>query len=287
MARAERSGPGGRLGIRRSLVGHRERALACRGAWPRPLVADRLEGSPLPHHGPRRWARVDARVQPRGRQAAVGGGEPRPDTRVASPEEQPRVGDADTDGAARLCVVRQQGRHGRRFRRPRGVAPIPRNLQQLSRHGRFAAALQEPADRLRGPCRRLAGGAFVAALDTATGKTVWQTSRRGTVGWSTPIAIRAFDHDEIIVSSQSRWSTPTTRIPAPNCGPAGATCSRSFRRQWSGTAWCSARRAAPARRSRSSRGAKGTSRTAISSGKVRAGLRSCRRLFSTATSCTS
>jgi outer membrane protein assembly factor BamB len=48
-----------------------------------------------------------------------------------------------------------------------------------------------------------AGGAFIAALDTATGKTVWQTSRRGSVGWSTPIAIRAFDHDEIIVSSQS------------------------------------------------------------------------------------
>jgi outer membrane protein assembly factor BamB len=47
------------------------------------------------------------------------------------------------------------------------------------------------------------GGAFVAALDTATGKTIWQTTRRGTVGWSTPIAIRAFDHDEVIVSSQS------------------------------------------------------------------------------------
>ena len=47
------------------------------------------------------------------------------------------------------------------------------------------------------------GGAFIAALDTTTGKTVWQTNRRETVGWSTPVAIRAFDHDEIIVSSQS------------------------------------------------------------------------------------
>jgi outer membrane protein assembly factor BamB len=47
------------------------------------------------------------------------------------------------------------------------------------------------------------GGAFVAALDTSTGKTIWSTPRRGTVGWSTPVAIRAFDHDEIIVSSQS------------------------------------------------------------------------------------
>jgi outer membrane protein assembly factor BamB len=48
------------------------------------------------------------------------------------------------------------------------------------------------------------GGAFVAALDAASGKTRWLTTRRGTVGWSTPVAIRAGDHDEIVVSSQSR-----------------------------------------------------------------------------------
>jgi outer membrane protein assembly factor BamB len=48
------------------------------------------------------------------------------------------------------------------------------------------------------------GGSFVAALDAASGKTLWRTARRGTVGWSTPIALRAFDHDEIIVSSQQR-----------------------------------------------------------------------------------
>jgi outer membrane protein assembly factor BamB len=48
------------------------------------------------------------------------------------------------------------------------------------------------------------GSAFVAALDTVTGKTLWRTPRRGTVGWSTPIALHAYDHDEIIVSSQHR-----------------------------------------------------------------------------------
>ena len=48
------------------------------------------------------------------------------------------------------------------------------------------------------------GGAFVAALDARTGRTIWRTGRTGTVGWSTPIAIQAFDHDEIIVSSQKR-----------------------------------------------------------------------------------
>jgi outer membrane protein assembly factor BamB len=47
-------------------------------------------------------------------------------------------------------------------------------------------------------------GAFVAALDTQTGRTLWRTPREATVGWSTPVAIRVFDHDEIIVSSQRR-----------------------------------------------------------------------------------
>jgi outer membrane protein assembly factor BamB len=49
-----------------------------------------------------------------------------------------------------------------------------------------------------------AGGAFVTALDAATGRPLWRTGRQTSVGWSTPIAIRAFDHDEIIVSSQGR-----------------------------------------------------------------------------------
>jgi hypothetical protein len=46
------------------------------------------------------------------------------------------------------------------------------------------------------------GGAFVAAFDTATGRTLWRTPREATVGWGTPIAIRAGSRDEIIVSGQ-------------------------------------------------------------------------------------
>jgi outer membrane protein assembly factor BamB len=45
------------------------------------------------------------------------------------------------------------------------------------------------------------GSAFVAAFDTATGKEVWRTAREAQVGWGTPIAIRAGDRDELIVSS--------------------------------------------------------------------------------------
>lgn len=47
-------------------------------------------------------------------------------------------------------------------------------------------------------------GSFVAAFDTRSGRTLWRTARRETVGWGTPIAVQTGDHDEIIVSSQQR-----------------------------------------------------------------------------------
>jgi outer membrane protein assembly factor BamB len=47
-------------------------------------------------------------------------------------------------------------------------------------------------------------GGFIAAFDTATGNPVWRTPRQEQVGWGTPIAIRAGDRDEIIVSSMRR-----------------------------------------------------------------------------------
>jgi outer membrane protein assembly factor BamB len=64
------------------------------------------------------------------------------------------------------------------------------------------------------------GGAFVVALDAATGQTVWRTPRKGTVGWSTPIALRVHDHDELIVSSQGRVNAydPATGKDLWNCG---------------------------------------------------------------------
>ena len=45
---------------------------------------------------------------------------------------------------------------------------------------------------------------FVAAYDTATGEEVWRTAREATVGWGTPVLIRAGDRDELIVSSSRR-----------------------------------------------------------------------------------
>jgi outer membrane protein assembly factor BamB len=45
------------------------------------------------------------------------------------------------------------------------------------------------------------GAAFVAAFDAENGKDVWRTPRKAQVGWGSPIAVRAGDRDEIIVSS--------------------------------------------------------------------------------------
>ena len=47
-------------------------------------------------------------------------------------------------------------------------------------------------------------GSFVAAFDRETGEEIWRTSRDATVGWGSPIAIRAGGRDEIIVHGQRR-----------------------------------------------------------------------------------
>lgn len=80
----------------------------------------------------------------------------------------------------------------------------------------------------RGP-----GGSFIAAFDTATGRQLWRTPRKENTGWGTPVAIRAGDRDEIIVSGQFRvygydpdsgrelWSARGTTvevIPTPTVG---------------------------------------------------------------------
>jgi outer membrane protein assembly factor BamB len=49
-----------------------------------------------------------------------------------------------------------------------------------------------------------AGGSFVAAFDTESGKPLWRTARDASVGWGTPIVINANGRDELVVSSQRR-----------------------------------------------------------------------------------
>ena len=46
-------------------------------------------------------------------------------------------------------------------------------------------------------------GSFVAAFDARSGKPMWKTQRRASVGWGTPVAVRVGTRDEIVVSSQS------------------------------------------------------------------------------------
>ena len=84
------------------------------------------------------------------------------------------------------------------------------------------------------------GGGFIAAFDARTGKPLWRTGRDASVGWGTPIALHAADHDEIIVNSQSRvcaydpatgrelWSCAGSSyevIPTPVVGHGMVFCS--------------------------------------------------------------
>ncbi|HUQ87476.1 MAG TPA: PQQ-binding-like beta-propeller repeat protein [Vicinamibacterales bacterium] len=46
--------------------------------------------------------------------------------------------------------------------------------------------------------------AFVGAFDKATGKPIWQTPRRESIGWGTAVVINTGERDEVIVSSQYR-----------------------------------------------------------------------------------
>ena len=46
-----------------------------------------------------------------------------------------------------------------------------------------------------------ADGGFIVAIDKETGKELWREDRSSQPGWSSPIAIRVDDHEEIIISS--------------------------------------------------------------------------------------
>jgi len=74
---------------------------------------------------------------------------------------------------------------------------------------------------------------FVAAFDAETGDTLWWTRREASVGWGTPVVIRAGDREELVVNGQRRvtaydprtgerlwWARGTTFevIPTPVAG---------------------------------------------------------------------
>ncbi len=63
-------------------------------------------------------------------------------------------------------------------------------------------------------------GSFIAAFDTRTGRELWRTRRDASVGWGTPIAIRAGQRDEIIVNGQQHVTSydPITGRELWRCG---------------------------------------------------------------------
>ena len=63
-------------------------------------------------------------------------------------------------------------------------------------------------------------GSFIAAFDTRTGRELWRTRREASVGWGTPIAIRAGQRDEVIVNGQQHVTSydPITGRELWRCG---------------------------------------------------------------------
>jgi outer membrane protein assembly factor BamB len=63
-------------------------------------------------------------------------------------------------------------------------------------------------------------GSFIAAFDVRTGRELWRTRREASVGWGTPIAIRAGQRDEVIVNGQQYVSSydPITGRELWRCG---------------------------------------------------------------------
>jgi len=84
------------------------------------------------------------------------------------------------------------------------------------------------------------GPSFVAAFDKATGKTRWWTDRQASVGWGTPIVVRAGGRDELVVSGEDEVTAYDPRdgktlwtvrgntfevIPTPSVGHGLLFCS--------------------------------------------------------------
>lgn len=64
---------------------------------------------------------------------------------------------------------------------------------------------------------------FVAAFDAETGETLWWTDREASVGWGTPVVIRAGDREELIVNGQRRVTAYDPRTGEPLWWARGTT----------------------------------------------------------------
>ena len=83
-------------------------------------------------------------------------------------------------------------------------------------------------------------GSFIAAFDKLTGEPIWRTERTAEVGWGTPVAIRAWGREQIVLSSSYEvisyepgtgaeiWrakGTTVETIPTPVVGESLLFCS--------------------------------------------------------------
>jgi hypothetical protein len=155
----------------------------------------------------------------------------------AAPAERPHAknghasGTPATDGARIYAFL---GNHGLLALDMNGKQVWHQNLGSFdASHGTAGSPLLYKDRVIMFQDQRAPGGSFVAAFNSRTGAPVWRTPRKENTGWGTPIAIRAGERDEIIVSSQYRvygydpdsgkelWSAGGTTfevIPTPSVG---------------------------------------------------------------------
>jgi hypothetical protein len=155
-----------------------------------------------------------------------------------NPKNGHASGTPSTDGKR---VYAYLGNHGLLAVDFQGKVVWHRNLGSLAAyHGTAGSPLLYKDRIILYQDHRGSEGSFVGAFDSGTGKTLWRTARREQVGWGTPIAIRAGDRDEVIVSGYQRvyaydpdsgkelWSASGNRvevIPTPVVGEGMVFCS--------------------------------------------------------------
>lgn len=154
-----------------------------------------------------------------------------------APAERPHAknghasGTPATDGARIYAFL---GNHGLLALDMNGKQVWHQNLGSFdASHGTAGSPLLYKDRVIMFQDQRAPGGSFVAAFNSRTGAPMWRTPRKENTGWGTPIAIRAGERDEIIVSSQFRvygydpdsgkelWSAGGTTfevIPTPSVG---------------------------------------------------------------------
>ena len=261
LARTVGTGRGRRDELRRYVVRHDQREVEGRDSRARPLLADRLEGSPVPHDRKRRRRR---RCRCSRSTARLGSccGKRRCRRRASSTS----TGRTATRRRRRQPTASASTRRSARTASPRSTSSgkllwhqKPGDLANYHGSAGSPVLYKDRVFLYQDHSGTDATGSFVGGLRRAhRRRRCGRRSAPRSVGWGTPVVIDAGDRDELIVNSQQQGLRLRSRHRRGALDGARARRAKSSRRRSSAMAWCSARRAAPVRRSRSGRAARAT-----------------------------